>query len=68
MSAAKPTGEAMAALARFAAKEGRRWKSQLRACWERSDYPGVEQSDVPLLHGLRNNFGPSWLARSRVSS
>lgn len=64
----KPTAEQLAALGRFARAygHGRRWKQALRSYWEASRYPGVAEIDVPVLQGLRNQFGPSWLAGLRL--
>lgn len=49
------TAEQEAALAAFAAKTGRNWKSALSDAWMRAAAP-------PILHRLRNTHGPSWLA------
>ena len=51
--------EQTAALAAFAAEHGRSWKAQLRRQWERA-------SANPILHGLRNTHGPTWLDRYRL--
>jgi hypothetical protein len=51
---ADPTIEEWAALVRYAASHGHRWKAALRADWEN----GRCQSE---LQQLRNRFGPSWL-------
>jgi len=62
----KPNTEQKAAVLRFATAygHGRQWKAQLRACWERSRYLGVtSQEDAAILQGVRNQLGPSWLAR-----
>lgn len=61
---ATPTPEQLAALAEFAAANGRSWKSKLNHAWmtgRYSDYAGTGRAN--LLQQLRNNFGPSWLAR-----
>ncbi len=42
------------ALRAYARDHGRSWKTELRAEWMRA-------SAEPLLHGLRNSHGPSWL-------
>ncbi len=42
------------ALRAYARRHGRTWKAELRAEWMRA-------SAEPLLHGLRNSHGPSWL-------
>jgi hypothetical protein len=64
----QPTVEALAALFRFATNygHGRRWKWALNVCWQAAQYPGVSAGDALLLHGLRNQFGPSWLERVRL--
>lgn len=62
--------EVLDEITRFAAVEGRKWKSVLeRESWWRGlpcrDKHGAE---YPLLYGLRNHpsFGPSWLASFRL--
>jgi hypothetical protein len=42
------------ALRAYARRHGRTWKAELHAEWMRA-------SAEPLLHGLRNSHGPSWL-------
>jgi len=42
------------ALRAYARRHGRTWKAELGAEWMRA-------SAEPLLHGLRNSHGPSWL-------
>lgn len=65
-----PTSEQMRALHDFAVRygHGRRWRWALNCCWQTGRYAdaGVPEADVPLLQGLRNGFGPSWLARVRL--
>ena len=50
--------EQMAELRSIADKNGRIWKSRLRDQWMKASAP-------PVLHGLRNTHGPSWLADFR---
>ena len=56
--------DVVAALQRFAARNGRRWKSALLTLWEtgRDD----RESDGPLLRQMRTNFGPSFLMKMRL--
>ena len=53
------TDEMRGALAAYATKHGRLWKSALRHSWETGDYASDEPSGV--LQVIRNQFGPSWL-------
>lgn len=53
------TAEQEAALAAFAAKNGRHWKARLSDAWMKAAAP-------PILHHLRNTHGPSWLASYRL--
>lgn len=53
-----PTTEQMAALRKYAAENGRTWKSQLLTEWERGTATGA-------LQQVRNAFGPTWLVRFR---
>ena len=53
------TVEEREALRAFAAEQGRCWKAELRKQW-------MNASASPLLHGLRNRLGPSWLVRFRL--
>lgn len=65
----QPTQEQIEALRKFAAANGRSWKSKLNHCWMRSyygDYPGVERSDI--LQGIRNELGPTWLDRFKLTN
>lgn len=54
------THEETQALAEFARKNGRYWKEELRNAWMKAGL------DCPLLHGLRNTHGPSWLVSYRL--
>lgn len=56
------TQEQQAAVQRYAAANGARWRSYLRAAWE-SGSDTIE----PMGHALRqirNQHGPAWLARA----
>jgi hypothetical protein len=48
--------------------DGRRWKSDLRDCWMRVDYPS--SLDSGALQTLRNSesFGPGGLVRFKLSA
>jgi hypothetical protein len=66
MKNTNPSVNQMGALLRFAHLVGqnRRWKDRLRSCWACSEYLlDTTVEDSALLQGLRNQFGPSWLAR-----
>lgn len=52
-----------AQLREFAKFEGRKWKDRLLYCWW---YRGLPVPGFPLLYGLRNSHGPSWLAGYRL--
>ena len=52
------TIEQMTALRTFSIENGRCWKARLRAHW-------MDASASPILHGLRNSHGPSWLVAFR---
>jgi hypothetical protein len=54
------------ALKSFASSHGRRWKAALRSCWEHGYYHGVPPEEAAILQGIRNQFGPSWLARTAL--
>lgn len=51
----QPNPEQMRALVRYARENGRDWKRKLNDAWLRAAEPG-------LLHEVRNEFGPRWLA------
>lgn len=53
------TAEEWTALRAFATEHGRCWKAELRKQW-------MNASAIPVLHGLRNRLGPSWLDRFRL--
>lgn len=50
------TAEQKDALRAFAQQNGRLWKEKLSDKW-------YSASADPILHGLRNTHGPSWLAK-----
>lgn len=56
------TSEQHDALAAYAAKHGRRWKSILNNAW----MGGPPYDDGGILRGLRNSHGPSWLVSYRL--
>lgn len=52
------------ALAYWQLHHGRHWKAELMKAWGDHVYGRCLPSDhAPLLHGLRNRLGPTWLAR-----
>ena len=48
------TPEQLHALVTFAERNGRTWKAKLSDLWMRA-------AADPILHGLRNTHGPTWL-------
>ena len=62
------TSREQEAIKACAAYFGRRWKSDLRDCWMRVDYPS--SLDSGALQTLRNSesFGPSGLVRFKLSA
>lgn len=54
-----PTAEQIAALQAYAAKNGRTWKDKLMTDWMNGRAQGS-------LQQVRNDFGPSWLARYKL--
>jgi len=58
------TAEQLSALQRFAARNGRTWKSALQRLWE----TGADDRDPdgPFLRRIRSEFGPAWLTRFRL--
>lgn len=60
----EPPADVIAALQRFAARNGRRWKSALLVLWE----TGRDDRDPegPYLRQFRNNFGPAILKQLRL--
>ena len=63
MTNRKLTAEENEALEAFAAAHGRRWKEELSMVyWYNARiWQGPKEGMGPLLHGLRNEFGPTWL-------
>lgn len=56
------TADELAALQRYAARHGRRWKSVLNDAWQ-----GLPpHDDSGILRTLRNSHGPTWLHRFRL--
>ena len=55
------------ALIRFAAVNGRTWKSKLRDCWMTGNYDCAMSGDAFWLHQVRNQFGPTWLVNFKLS-
>jgi hypothetical protein len=45
---------------------GRTWKAALRQAWMTGNYGGFHKANI--LQGLRNTFGPSWLASFKFSA
>lgn len=50
----------LAALRSYAEENGRNWKQALGLDWYHARAHGERGA---ILHGLRNNLGPDWLAR-----
>lgn len=61
----KLTTEQYQALANFAKVHGRRWKAILNNAWMNGNYPS--DSKASILQGIRNKFGPTWLANFSLS-
>jgi hypothetical protein len=59
----KISAEELAQLQAFAAQEGRKWKQVLMYDYW---YRGLPVRGFPLLYGLRNSHGPSWLDGLRL--
>lgn len=55
-----PSPEQLAALERFAARQGRDWKYALNIVWMNGSYGNIGD-DSAYLQQIRNNFGPQWL-------
>ena len=51
------------ALAYWRLHNGRHWKLELLKAWGNHVYGDLPSDHGPLLHGLRNRLGPTWLAR-----
>jgi hypothetical protein len=52
------TPDDLAALRSYAEEHGRKWKEALSVDWYYARAHGLRGV---ILHGLRNNLGPSWL-------
>ena len=61
-----PTTEQLAEIRRYAAWAGRTWKSKLRAAWYNAAEPGYP-GEYCYLQQLRNEQGPSWLNRYKLT-
>jgi hypothetical protein len=61
------TSEQLKALAQFASANGRNWKSELNRLWMNGaySYAVLGGAEAGYLQQVRNQFGPSWLARFR---
>lgn len=73
MTNRKPDAEEIAALEAFAAAHGRKWKSILSdTYWYNArlwtGQRGDDQRIGSILHGIRNDFGPSWLQSFKLPS
>lgn len=65
----EPTQEQLDALEEFAARYGRCWREELRACWSNGRYPyGLSQDCSAYLQQVRNRLGPAWLTNFRAGS
>jgi hypothetical protein len=64
------TAEELAALQRFALAQGRTWKRVLTDIyWYNARLwvgPSSKPNDGSILHGLRNDLGPAWLATFKL--
>lgn len=60
-----PNAEQLEALKQYAAWAGSRWKASLRTDWFRAG--SLWDGPYHLLHQLRNNLGPSWLAQFKLA-
>jgi hypothetical protein len=58
-----PTQDQLDALNAYAAKNGRGWKDRLITSWMQ----GRCGEYGPVLHGIRNQFGPVWLSKFKPS-
>jgi hypothetical protein len=65
LAPSKPTHDQMRALSDWRSLVGRQWKSKLLAAWEVAG-EGV-RGYTPALQQLRNQFGPSWLVRAKIT-
>lgn len=60
--------EHQAAIDFFRDKNGRTWKSALRACWSKANYPNTPDNHAAALQQLRNTHGPEWLMQYRATA
>jgi hypothetical protein len=60
-----PNAEQLAALKKWAEMHGAKWKFKLGAAWQRAAYPGMGD-DGAYLQQVRNEAGPSWLAKFKL--
>ncbi len=66
----KPTREQVEALRRFADREGRQWKAELRLAWRSGCYPWhvrYSPNDEAYLQQVRNQLGQGWLKNMRLA-
>jgi hypothetical protein len=65
MAQVKPTPNAdqLKALEDFREANGKNWKEELMTAWMNGRYPISAKGYTHLLQQVRNNFGPSWLAK-----
>lgn len=61
----EPSCEQINALRKWAEKHGRNWKSALREAWMTGNYGLFD--DAGYLQQIRNQFGPIWLVKFRLS-
>lgn len=69
MATYTPTKEQARAVARFAERNGRHWKSKLRNSWLKDLRPcGSDQAraDNATLRQVRNECGPMWLHKVKL--
>ena len=60
----EPSPSQAQAIAAFAKKHGRQWKSELNNAWLNGD--DAREPDGHLLRQVRNQLGPSWLQSYRL--
>ena len=69
MATYTPNKQQAGAIVRFAARNGRNWKSKLRYSWLRDLRPcGSDQAraDNAILRQVRNECGPTWLHKVKL--
>lgn len=52
----------------FRNQNGRTWKSALRSCWSKANYPNTPDNHAAALQQLRNSHGPEWLMQYRATA